>query len=94
METIFRIVGDPDRLVLGVISNDGQDRSENLLLGDCQFLERLLGGLKRADARLYDDPGELNDASVFLDHRGGQIVDSRRDDLVQPAQDLGALLLC
>src|SRR5258708_2713646 len=32
-----------------------------------KFPERLLGGLKRADVRLYDDPGELNDASVFLD---------------------------
>src|ERR1700736_4360921 len=34
VETIFRIVGDPDRLVLGVISNDRQDGAENLVLGD------------------------------------------------------------
>src|SRR5260370_37921255 len=38
VETIFRIVGDPDRLVLGVISNDGQDGAENLLLGNCHIV--------------------------------------------------------
>src|SRR5579859_5097528 len=34
VEAIFRVVGDPDRLVLGVISDDGQHRAEDLLLGD------------------------------------------------------------
>src|SRR5579863_5570528 len=34
VEAIFRVVGDPDRLVLGVVSDDGQYRAEDLLLGD------------------------------------------------------------
>src|SRR5882672_8738899 len=34
VETIFRVVGDPDRLVLGVIRDDTQHGAENLFLGD------------------------------------------------------------
>src|SRR6476646_5447397 len=34
METIRRIVGDPDRLVLGVIRDDTQHGAKNLFLGD------------------------------------------------------------
>src|ERR1700722_17768482 len=34
VETISRVVGDPDRLVLGVISDDTQHGAENFLLGD------------------------------------------------------------
>ena len=36
--------------------------------------------------------GELNDAAVFLHHGGRQIVEPRRSGLVQPAQNLRALL--
>src|SRR4029077_4398159 len=58
-----------------------------------KFLERLLGGQKRVDARLHDEPSELDNASVFLDHRGRQIVKARRSGLMQPAQDRRALFL-
>ena len=34
METIFGVVGDPDRLVLGVIGDDTEHGTENLFLGD------------------------------------------------------------
>ena len=34
METILGVVGDPDRLVLGVISDDGEYRAEDLFLSD------------------------------------------------------------
>ena len=53
-----------------------------------QFLERFLGREKRVDAGLHDEPGELDDAPVLLDHRGRQIVEARRSRLMQPAQDL------
>src|SRR6266849_198784 len=32
--TIFRVVGDPDCLILGVISDDAQNGTKNLFLGD------------------------------------------------------------
>ena len=58
-----------------------------------QLLECLLGRRERVSTRLHDGRGELNDTSVLLDHRGRQIVDARRDYLVQPAQDIRALFL-
>ena len=34
MQTIFRVVGDPDRVFLGVIGDDTQNGAENLFLSD------------------------------------------------------------
>src|SRR5258708_34799121 len=34
VETIFRVVGNPDCLTLGVISDDTQNGAKNLFLGD------------------------------------------------------------
>ena len=36
--------------------------------------ECLLGGQESADARLDEESGELDDASVFLDHHGRQFI--------------------
>jgi hypothetical protein len=54
-------------------------------------VQRLFGGGKRVDARFHDQPGELGDAPVLLDHRSRQPVDPRGSGLVQPAQDFRAL---
>ena len=34
MQTIFRVVGDPDRVVLGVVGDHAEHGAENLFLGD------------------------------------------------------------
>ena len=61
--------------------------------GQRQFLERLFGRQKHVGARLQNGPGERNRAAVLLNHRSRQIVDVRRDGLVQTAQNLRPLLL-
>src|SRR5580704_1271198 len=38
VKAIFRIVGDPDRFLLGVTRDDGEHGAENLLLGDCHIV--------------------------------------------------------
>ena len=57
----------------------GSRVTRRLVPAACQrhLLERLFGGRERVDAGLHDEPGELDDASVLLDHRGRQIVDAR-----------------
>src|SRR4029077_10962166 len=38
MKTIFRVVGDPDRIFLGIVRDDTKHGAENLFLRDCHVV--------------------------------------------------------
>ena len=46
---------------------------------------------ERVNARLDEETGELDDASVLLDHRGRRIIAARRCGLMQSAQNSSTL---